>query len=96
MPWIDANRKKEDVDGVPLNGQNCRPARNDGDDLLTHGIAIHFERRAAAAEIDAVAEEVLTAERKPDTYRVLKRPGEAVGIVLTVAVSPHRRIEHRA
>ena len=42
-----------------------------------HGITIHFERRAAAAEIDAVAEEVLAAERKPDTQRVLKRPSEA-------------------
>jgi len=60
-----------------------------------HGITIHFERRAAAAEIDAVAEEVLAAERKPDTQRVLKRPGEATGVVLTVTVSPYRRIEHR-
>jgi hypothetical protein len=64
--------------------------------FLTHGIAVHFERRAAAAEIDAVAKEVLTAERKPDTHRVLKRPGEATGVVLTVTVSPHRRIEHRS
>jgi hypothetical protein len=63
--------------------------------FLTHGIAVHFERRAAAAEIDAVAGEVLTAERKPDAHRVPKRPGEATGVVLTVAVSPHRRIEHR-
>jgi hypothetical protein len=60
-----------------------------------HGIAVHFERRAAAAEIDAVAKELLTAERKPDADRVLKRLGEATGVVLTVAVSPHRRIEHR-
>jgi hypothetical protein len=59
---------------------------------LTHGKAAHFERGATAAEIDAVAEEVLTAERKPDA----KRPGEATGVVLTVTVSPHRRIEHRA
>ena len=63
--------------------------------FLTHGIAVHFERRAAAAEIDAVAEEVLTAERKPDTHRVLKCPSEATGVVLTVTVSPHRGIEHR-
>jgi hypothetical protein len=37
---------------------------------LAHGIAVHFERRAAAAEIDAVAEEILaavsSAPAKPD------------------------------
>src|SRR5215469_6471704 len=64
-------------------------------EFLTHGIAVHFEHRAAASEVDAVAEEILTAERKTDTHRVLKRPGESTGVVLTVAVSPHRRIEHR-
>jgi hypothetical protein len=63
--------------------------------FLTHSVAVHFERRAAAAEIHAVAEELLTAERKPDTHRVLKRPDEASGVVLTVTVSPHRWIEHR-
>ena len=63
--------------------------------FLTNGIAVHFEGRAATGEIDAVAEEVLTAECKPDPYCVLKRPGEAAGVVLTVAVSPHKRIEHR-
>ena len=64
--------------------------------ILNARYSCHFERRAAAAEIDAVAKEVLTAERKPDTHRVLKRPGEATGVVLTVTVSPHRRIEHRS
>jgi hypothetical protein len=63
--------------------------------FLTHGVTVHFECRAAAAEIDAVAEEVLTAKRKPDTHRVLKRPSEATGVVLTVTVSPHGRVEHR-
>ena len=63
--------------------------------LLTHGKVVHFERRAAAAEIDAVAKEALAAERKPDTHRILKRPGEATGVMLTITVSPHRRIEHR-
>ena len=62
--------------------------------VLNARYTVYFERRAAAAEIDAVAEEVLTAERKPDTHRVLKRPGEATGVVLTVTVSPPRRIEH--
>ena len=64
--------------------------------LLTHGKVVHFERRVAAAEIDAVPEEFLTAERKPDTHRVLKRLDEATGVVLTVTVSPHGWIEHRA
>ncbi len=40
--------------------------------------------------------EFLTAERKSDTHRVLERPSEATGVVLTVTVTPHRRIEHRA
>ena len=54
--------------------------------FLTHGIAVHFERRAAASEIDAVAEEVLAAET--NTHRVLKRPGEGTNVVLTVTVRP--------
>ena len=41
--------------------------------FLTHGIAVHFERRAATGEIDALTEEILTAERKSDTHRVLER-----------------------
>jgi hypothetical protein len=88
-------------------GENCRPpkitivesaASNDAKcarcGFSAHGIAVYFERRAAAAEIGAVAEELLTAERKPDTHRVLKRPGEATGVMLTVTVCPHGRIEH--
>ena len=43
--------------------------------LSARYIAVYFEPRAAAAEINAVAEEVLAAERKPDTHRVLKRTG---------------------
>jgi len=54
--------------------------------FLTHGIAVYVEHRAAAAEEEAVAEEVLTAERKPDTHRVLKCPGKATGVVLTITV----------
>jgi len=69
--------------------------------FFTHGIAVHFERRAATGEIDALTEEILTAERKSDTHRVLERPGEATGVVLTVTIGPHGRIRsasdcHRA
>ncbi len=110
-PWVAANREREDAHRVLVIGENCRTpnitivgfrsverlgsalAQRPG--LLAHGIAVYFEPRAAAAEINAVAEEVLAAERKPDAHSVLKRPGEATGVVLTVTVSPHRRIEHR-
>jgi hypothetical protein len=58
--------------------------------FLTYDIAVHFECRAAAAETP------WPKKRKPDIHRVLKRPGEATGVVLTIAVSPHRQIEHRS
>jgi hypothetical protein len=109
MPWIAANRQNEDARPMLMIGENCRRPNltivefwggtltlPNGPVLLAHGITVDFERGAAAAEIDAVAEELLTAERKPDTHRVLKRPSEASGVMLTVTVSPHRRIEHRS